>query len=69
MKQSATNISLKLKIMKAEKVRLIDFKSQLRMKALKKVSCGKIVKLLYVAACVGLFLEEAYECLVHYVSK
>ena len=52
-----------------EEEKVIDFKSQFRMKALKKVSYGKIVKLLYVAACVGLFLEEAYECLVHYVSK
>ena len=39
------------------------------MTPLKKLSYGKLVKLLYVAACVGLFLEEAFECLVHYVSK
>ena len=47
-----------------EKFKVIDFKSQFRMKPLEK-----LVKLLYVAACVGFFLEEAFVCLVHYVSK
>ena len=51
------------------KFEVIDFKSQFRMKLVEKPSYGKLVKLLYVAACVGFFLEEAYECLVHYVSK
>ena len=39
------------------------------MKALKKMSYGRLVKLLYLAACVGIFFEEALQCLVHYVSK
>ena len=51
------------------KFEVIDFKSQFRMKPLEKLSYGKFLKLLYVAACVGFFFEEAYECLVHYVSK
>ena len=44
-------------------------KSVSRMNPLKRLSYGKLVKLLYVVACVGLFFEEAYECLVHYVSE
>ena len=52
-----------------ERFKVSDFKSQFRMKPLKKLSYGKFLKLLYVAACVGFFFEEAYECLVHYVSK
>ena len=52
-----------------ERLKEIDFKSQFRMKPLEKLSYGKLVKLFYVAACVGFFLEEAFVCLVHYVSK
>ena len=58
----------------AEKLKVIDFKSffsksQFMMKGLKKLSYGRLVKLLYLAACVGIFFEEALQCLVHYVSK
>ena len=66
---SLCNQCAHIRMDKEKGFKAIDFKSQFRMKALEKLSYGKLVKLLYVSACVGFFLEEAFVCLVHYVSK
>ena len=66
---SLCNQCAHIRMDKEKRFKAIDFKSQFRMKALEKLSYGKLVKLLYVSACVGFFLEEAFVCLVHYVSK